>query len=146
MTENKDATALSAKNVYELMDNDAGEVMVLLYAGEGKPANPTFLLDEKNKLIEISRSKDDLVLIEGLKSDAINKIKKLETLYVCEMKYNDNPDAENEILYAYAASLKKKEPNRLAKTQSRDTESETKETVAERARKAREKILETSQK
>ena len=113
-TETNNETAQNPQNVYELMENDAGEIMVLIFAGEGKPVNPTFYLNEKEKLIEITRSKNDIVLIEGLQPDTIEKIKNLKTLYICEMKYNENPEAENEIVNAYAAALKKKS-NRTAK-------------------------------
>lgn len=93
--------------------------MVLLFAGEGTPQNPSFTLDETNRLIELSRSKNDIVLIEGLLPDAVEKLKKLSVLYVCEMKYNENPEAENEILHAYAAALKKKSSRSKTPTQNR---------------------------
>ncbi len=139
MTETTDKTPQNPRNVYELMENDAGEVMVLIFAGEDKPVNPTFTLKEKEKLIEITRSKNDIILIEGLQPDTIEKIKNLKTLYVCEMKYNENPEAENEIVNAYAATVKKKavEPqNELPKA-----EASQEETLAEKARKARENLL-----
>lgn len=93
--------------------------MVLLFAGEGTPQNPSFTLDEANRLIELSRSKNDIVLIEGLLPNAVEKLKKLSVLYVCEMKYNENPEAENEILHAYAAALKKKSSRSKTPTQNR---------------------------
>ena len=89
MTETSQPEKQDPQNVYELMENDDGEVMVLLFAGEGTPQNPSFTLDETNRLIELSRSKNDIVLIEGLLPDAVEKLKKLSVLYVCEMKYNE---------------------------------------------------------
>lgn len=141
MTENttEEKPTQDPHNVYELMENDEGEVMVLIFAGEGKPLNPTFALYEKEKLIEITRSKNDIILIEGLQPEAIEKIKKLKTLYVCEMKYNENPEAENEIVNAYAATVKKK-PNNLQEQNSPKAQS-PEETLAEKARKARENLL-----
>ena len=137
--ETKNTLKQDPKIVYELMENDAGEIMVLIYAGEGKPINPTFMLNEKEKLIEIMRSKKDIILIEGLQPESIQKIKKIKTLYVCEMKYNENPEAENEIVNAYAAALKKKAAVRQENQQGISTDSQ--ETLAEKARKARENIL-----
>lgn len=119
MTETSQPEKQDPQNVYELMENDDGEVMVLLFAGEGTPQNPSFTLDETNRLIELSRSKNDIVLIEGLLPDAVEKLKKLSVLYVCEMKYNENPEAENEILHAYAAALKKKSSRGKTPTQNR---------------------------
>ena len=141
MTENttEEKPTLDPHNVYELMENDEGEVMVLIFAGEGKPQNPTFALYEKEKLIEITRSKNDIILIEGLQPEAIEKLKKLKTLYVCEMKYNENPEAENEIVNAYAATVKKK-PNNIQEQSSPKAQPQE-ETLAEKARKARENLL-----
>lgn len=119
MTETSQPEKQDPQNVYELMENDDGEVMVLLFAGEGTPQNPSFTLDEANRLIELSRSKNDIVLIEELLPDAVEKLKKLSVLYVCEMKYNENPEAENEILHAYAAALKKKSSRSKTPTQNR---------------------------
>lgn len=119
MTETSQPEKQDPQNVYELMENDDGEVMVLLFAGEGTPQNPSFTLDETNRLIKLSRSKNDIVLIEGLLPDAVEKLKKLSVLYVCEMKYNENPEAENEILHAYAAALKKKSSRSKTPTQNR---------------------------
>ncbi|MEI3534857.1 MAG: hypothetical protein V8R11_07000 [Alphaproteobacteria bacterium] len=119
MTETSQPEKQDPQNVYELMENDDGEVMVLLFAGEGTPQNPSFTLDEANRLIELSRSKNDIVLIEGLLPNAVEKLKKLSVLYVCEMKYNENPEAENEILHAYAAALKKKSSRSKTPTQNR---------------------------
>lgn len=78
MTETSQPEKQDPQNVYELMENDDGEVMVLLFAGEGTPQNPSFTLDEANQLIELSRSKNDIVLIEGLLPDAVEKLKKLD--------------------------------------------------------------------
>ena len=139
MTETADKTALNPQNVYELMENDAGEIMVLIFAGEDKPVNPTFTLKEREKLIEITRSKNDIILIEGLQPDTIEKIKNLKTLYVCEMKYNENPKAENEIVNAYAATVKKKADN--PQKEPLKTPNQQEDSLAEKARKARENIL-----
>lgn len=139
MTETTDKTTPNPHNVYELMENDAGEIMVLIFAGEDKPVNPTFALKEKEKLIEITRSKNDIILIEGLQPDTIEKIKNLKTLYVCEMKYNENPEAENEIVNAYAATVKKKADN--PQKDPLKVSNQQEETLAEKARKARENLL-----
>ncbi len=139
MTETTNKTQLEPQNIYELLENDNGEIMVLIFAGENKPLNPTFQLKEKEKLIEITRNKSEIVLIEGLQPEAIEKIRNLKTLYVCEMKYNENPEAENEIVNAYAAVLKKK-PTQPQTSIVKEV-SLPQKTLAEKARKARENIL-----
>lgn len=124
------------KNVYELMENDDGEVMLLLYADGDAPQNPTFFVNEERKWIELTRNKNDIVYIEGLQTETVEKLKKLTVLYACEMKYNENPDAENEIQYAYAAELRKSE--KKAPVKKNDTSGEN---LSEKVRQAREKVL-----
>ena len=92
MTETSQPEKQDPQNVYELMENDDGEVMVLLFAGEGTPQNPSITLDETNRLIELSRSKNDIVRFDGVVADDVYKLKKLSVLYFCEMKYNENPE------------------------------------------------------
>lgn len=123
---------LNPKDIYELLENDEGEIMLLLYAGETEPQTAAFHINEKLKNLELYRNAKDLVIIDGLAAESIVKLKKINTLYVCEMKYNDTSDGENEILYAYPATPKevnvptneKKEPS-----------------LSEKAKTAREKVL-----
>lgn len=116
------------RNVYELMENDDGEIMLLLYAGENEPQKSSFFINEKKKNLELYRNSKDTVIIEELVAESISKLKKIDTLYICEMKYNTKETEENEILYAYTAtkeekSLKEKELS-----------------VSDKAKLAREKI------
>lgn len=136
-------TQNKAPNVYELMENDNGEVMVLLYAGEQPPLRPAFMLDEKEACIELYRNPVDTVRIEGLVVETIEKIKTVDILYVCEMKYNENPESENEILFAYPATLKKKDQEE--QQQNSQNEPSQQESLSERLRKAREKVLNQAQ-
>ena len=70
-----------------------------------------------------------------------SRIKKLETLYVCELKYNENlkEDDETDILYAYASALEK---NTSKQQKEAPKEDQTAETIQEKVKKTREKILE----
>lgn len=103
---------IDPKNVYELIENDNGEMMVLLFADDKAPQNSTFCLNETKKVLELYRNKDNTVSIEGLKTETMKKIKNLDKIYVCELKYNEDENAENEIIYAYAANLKKVTPRK----------------------------------
>lgn len=121
--------ALNPKDIYELLENDDGEIMLLLYAGETEPQTAAFHINEKLKNLELYRNSKDLVIIDGLETESIIKLKKINTLYVCEMKYNVSPNSENEILYAYPATPKIEHDNK------------EKTSISEKAKKAREKIL-----
>ncbi len=127
---------LKNQDSYELMQNDNGDVMVMLYANDSKPSNPSFCINEYMQQLELSRNAKDVILIEELQPETLEKLKTLNTIYVCELKYNqEHPDAEDaEIVYAYAATLKKKEPF--------PPRPKKEATLQEKAQQSREKILE----
>lgn len=127
---------INPRDVYELMENDQGEIMLLLYAGDTAPQKASFYLNERQKCIELYRNPKDTVIIDGLEKESIAKLKQTETLYVCEMKYNEDADSENEILYAYPANPTK-EPQR----QKSDAPKAAEPSLSEKAKQAREKIL-----
>ena len=126
---------INPRDVYELIENDEGELMVLIFAFDEKPQSPFFYINEKRKTLDLYRSKNDLVVIDNLKPETIKKLKKTSQIYVCEMKYNEDPEAENEIVYAYSAEPKER-PLPTAKE----------ETLSEKAKKARESVLRKSDK
>ena len=127
------AKQINPRDVYELIENDEGELMILIYASDTKPQSPFFCLNETRKTIDLYRSKNDIVIIDNLKAETIKKLKTIPHLYICELKYNENPEAENEIVYAYAVELKEK-PQLPVKEK----------TLSEKAKKARESVLKNS--
>lgn len=133
---------IDPRDVYELMENDNGEIMVLLYAGDTDPLNPFFKLNKQRKCIELSRNAKDVVLIEGLIPDSIEKLSNLKTLYVCELKYTENADEDSEILYAYPAELKSEEIAKdKAANESNGASQTAKESLSVKVKQAREKTL-----
>lgn len=126
-------------NVYELMENDDGEVMVLLYAGNTNPLNPSFRLNKVRKCIELKRNNKDVVLIEGLKPESIEKLDKLEVLYVCELKYTENAD-DSEILFAYPAELKNVKIGEMQE-KVENSQEVSNGSLSEKAKQVREKVL-----
>jgi hypothetical protein len=125
---------ISPRDVYELVENDKGEIMVLVYAKEPAPKNSTFFLDTKRGWLRINRTKDNFLFISGLKPEAVKKLKTIKQLYVCELKYTENRDEENEIVYAYSASLQKE-------VKKVEIASKKEVNIAEKAKSAREKVL-----
>ena len=119
------SSSLNPQDVYELIENDKGEIMLIIYATEQEPQNPSFALNEKDRRIELTRAKDDILHIEGLQAETVEKFKTVEKLYICEMKYNPDNNTENEIMYAYTALLKKKEQNE-AQPQNNQTQNRKK--------------------
>lgn len=126
-----------SKNIYELIENDNGEIMLILYAGETEPNKASFRINNARKCLELYRNPKDIVIIEGLEAESINKLEKIEILYVCEMKYNETPDSENEIIYAYAVQPQKED----IKSAEKQSKTPSTPTLTEKAQKAREKVL-----
>jgi len=123
--------SIDPRNVYEIMENDDGEIMILLYAGDTAPQNSTFRINIQKKNLELFRSATDTVIIDGLTAESIEKLKNTDKLYVCEMKYNENPNSENEIVYAYTTTP-------LPQTKKTEVKESS---ISDKAKKAREKIL-----
>lgn len=136
------SSSLNPQDVYELIENDKGEIMLIIYATGQEPQNPSFALNEKDRRIELTRAKDDILHIEGLQAETVEKFKTVEKLYICEMKYNPDNNTENEIMYAYTALLKKKEQNEAqTPKQSNPKPEEAKKNLSEKVRQAREEAL-----
>ena len=127
-------------NTYEIIENEKGEVLILLYAGKKAPKNPTFFLNKHDKYCKITRNPEDIVLIEDLTDEYIEKISKLTTLYVCELKYEENKsdNKDSDIVYAYKATKRKKQQP-TAKTPSEKNTPEN--LVQERLQQTRVKII-----
>lgn len=124
-------------NTYEIIENEKGELLVLLYEGKKEPKNPTFFLNKHDKYCRITRNPEDIVLIEDLSEEYIEKISKLTTLYVCELKYEENKsdNKDSDIVYAYKAT------KRASSAQKNDSnEIKAPDIIQERLSQARQKI------
>ena len=121
------------QDIYELLENDNNEIMVLLYAVDSAPQDPSFTINEKRSCMILHRNPEDNVSITGLALETFQKLKKLDTLYVCEMNYSEDENEENKIVYAYQVPPKK-EDNKAIKE----------ETLSEKAKKASEKLKKAS--
>jgi hypothetical protein len=132
--------SIPALESYEIIENEKNEIMILIYAGSTEPTNSTYTINEYAKHIILKRNPKDTLYIEQLSDEYMEKIKQLDTIYICELKYNENlkEDEETDIVYAYAAT--KENPNQNTKQEAAKDEA-TQETVLEKAKKSREKIL-----
>ena len=128
---------ISPRDVYDLVENDKGEVMILVYAKEPAPQKSTFSFDAQSGILKLNRTKDDVLLVAGLQPAAVKKLATLKNLYVCEIKYTEQ-DEESEIVYAYAAPLQRTS----AKNQSKEIPQVN---LAEKAKRVREKALKKTQ-
>jgi hypothetical protein len=130
-----------SRNVYELLENDLGEIMALIFSNGVKPQNPTFRLNEANRNIELYHTDKDVIILEGIQPETIEKFKDITKLYVCEMQYDETSD-ERKILFAYEALLKKEAPKEEGLKKNAAPQKPDRPTdLKERARLAREKII-----
>ena len=91
------------KDIYELLENDKKEIMVLIYTNDTPPEDPKFILNEASRCLEIYRNRNEVIVLNGLQNETVEKIKKLDIIYVCELDASAT-DEENKITYAYSAT------------------------------------------
>ena len=95
------------KDTYEIIENDEGEMMIMLYASPNAPQNPSFSLNEKKQCLELNRNLNQTIVIENITDSYVEKIKKQTNLYVCELSPTQDENDESEIVHAYIVPLKK---------------------------------------
>lgn len=122
------------KDIYELIENDNNEIMAIIFAQDTEPHNPCFLLHEVKHYIELYRNSKNTLILKGIKDEAIEKLKSVKKLYICEMYYNETIK-ENRIIYAYEAPLYNKE-----EYQRQLIETKQKAEISEKAKILKEKI------
>ncbi len=136
-----------SQNIYDIIENEKGEILILLYEGKEAPENPSYFINKREKYIRIARNSKDIVLIEDIDNEYIKKIVAQPSIYVCELKYDETlkEGDESEIVYAYTAlpkamlKLKAKEEEEKTSTPQTTDSPEEKEAVSENE-KIKEKI------
>ena len=94
-------------DTYEIIENDEGEMMIMLYASPNAPQNPSFFLNEKKQCLELNRNLNQTIVIENITDSYVEKIKQQTNLYVCELSQTQDENEESEIVHAYIVPLKK---------------------------------------
>ena len=133
---------LQNKDSYELIENDAGDIIITIYANQIKPTNPTFYIDEKENSIRLTKATEDIMFLENLATESIEKIKKLKEICICELKYN--PDAtEDDDFEVESAYIATNITNKQTKTSTPlpPTTPQKEETLQEKIKKAKETVL-----
>lgn len=125
---------ISPHNIYKLVQNDKGEIMIIIYTKDPLPQNATFSLNQLSGVLKINRTKEDTLIIAGLDIEAIHKLSKIKQLYVCEIKYKKNSNDDNEIAHTYIATLQKE------KSTPRNSQAKQ-EKISQKVKIVREKAL-----
>lgn len=85
---------IGTKGQYSIMQNDQGEIMLLMNAREGDPVNPRFIYDGSGTAL-LCRNQDSSVAIRDIDEDAREPLKNVDEILVVEVL---NDDVEREYM------------------------------------------------
>ena len=91
-------------DTYDFLIND-DELLLLTYAREKQPENPSIEIDEENFCATLYRSQNDGINIKDISEDVMDILTESKTLLVCEMSMEENDD-DTKIVYAYEADVR----------------------------------------
>ena len=89
---------------YDFVVNDEDEVMLLLYAGENKPADAKIVLDVENNSAELFRNENESIVLDGVPDNLFDSLADADKLLVCELSDTENEE-DSKIVYAYEADI-----------------------------------------
>lgn len=89
---------------YDFVVNDEDEVMLLLYAGENKPADAKIVLDVENNSAELFRNENESIVLDGVPDNIFDSLADADKLLVCELSNTENEE-DSKIVYAYEADI-----------------------------------------
>ena len=89
---------------YDFVVNDEDEVMLLLYAGENKPADAKIVLDVENNSAELFRNENESIVLDGVPDNIFDSLADADKLFVCELSNTENEE-DSKIVYAYEADI-----------------------------------------
>ncbi len=89
---------------YDFVVNDEDEVMLLLYAGENKPADAKIVLDVENNSAELFRNENESIVLDGVPDNIFDSLADADKLLVCELSDTENEE-DSKIVYAYEADI-----------------------------------------
>lgn len=91
-------------NTFDFMVTDENEVLLLLYARESEPQEPTVELNYDEHTIVLKRNEDDFLTLENIEDEIFDDLQEEDTLLVCEIAPTED-DEEEEIVYTYEADI-----------------------------------------
>ena len=89
---------------YDFVVNDEDEVMLLLYAGENKPADAKIVLDVENNSAELFRNENESIVLDGVPDNIFDSLADADKLLVCELSNTENEE-DSKIVDAYEGDL-----------------------------------------
>ncbi len=89
---------------YDFLINEEDEVMLLLYARENSPQNPSIRIDNENRSAFLHRTPDDTITLSDIPEEALDSLAETDKLLVCELSAEEN-EKDTQIVYAYEAEV-----------------------------------------
>ena len=109
---NQTNSAETTEGTYEILQNAAGEILIMIKQRRGGPENPRFVYDGGDTAL-LYRSRESAVFLGGINPDARQPIKAVDEVLVAEI---DGDEVAREYMV----------PVRLVRDQNRKTNHNTK--------------------
>ena len=89
---------------YDFLINDEDEAMLLLYARDGAPENPSIEINPEDGTAVLTRNPEDSVSLEDIPDEVLDSLQEADKLLVCELILDDD-EKDTQIVYAYEAEI-----------------------------------------
>lgn len=89
---------------YDFLINDEDEAMLLLYARDGAPENPSIEINPEDGTAVLTRNPEDSVSLEDIPDEVLDSLQEADKLLVCELSLDDD-EKDTQIVYAYEAEI-----------------------------------------
>ncbi len=81
-------TVSEQEDSYDIVENNAGEIMIIIKYRDGGPENPRFVYDG-GALALLYRSRESAILLDNIDERARQPLKSVETILLVELDGND---------------------------------------------------------
>ena len=89
---------------YDFLINDEDEAMLLLYARDGAPENPSIEINPEDGTAVLTRNPEDSISLEDIPDEVLDSLQEADKLLVCELSLDDD-EKDTQIVYAYEAEI-----------------------------------------
>ena len=91
-------------DTFDFLINEEDEVMLLLYARDGEPKNPSVEVDKKQSIVILYRNDQDHLELRDVSADVFDSLQDADKLMVCELSKSSEGE-EAQIIRAYEAEI-----------------------------------------
>ena len=91
-------------DTYDFIINEEDETMLLLYAREGAPENPSISVDIENKKAVLIRNDNDTISLDDVPDEVLDSLQDADKLLICELSIENEPE-QTKIVHAYEAEV-----------------------------------------